>query len=83
MCKTVWVFYTSWVSINGELKINNTNIIFNRINYNGSLIGSIPETEKVMNDCAENKIYPQIQIIKAEEINVAWKKWLTKKPVTV
>ena len=64
--------------INGELMINNTNMIFNRVNFNGSLIGGIPETQEVMNYCAENKIYPQIQIIKAEEINDAWKKVVNK-----
>ncbi len=64
--------------INGELMINNTNMIFNRVNFNGSLIGGIPETQAVMNYCAENKIYPQIQIIKAEEINEAWKKVVNK-----
>ncbi len=64
--------------INGELMINNTNMIFNRVNFNGSLIGGIPETQAVMNYCAENKIYPQIQIIKAEEINEAWEKVVNK-----
>ena len=64
--------------IKGELMINNTNMIFNRVNFNGSLIGGIPETQEVMNYCAENKIYPQIQIIKAEEINEAWKKVVNK-----
>lgn len=64
--------------INGELMINNTNMIFNRVNFNGSLIGGIPETQEVMNYCAENKIYPQIQIIKAEEINQSWEKVVNK-----
>jgi len=64
--------------INGELMINNTNMAFNRVNFNGSLIGGIPETQVVMNYCAENKIYPQIQIIKAEDINEAWKKVVNK-----
>ncbi|MBL3547254.1 NAD(P)-dependent alcohol dehydrogenase [Chryseobacterium sp. KMC2] len=60
--------------INGELTINNFNMIFNRVNFNGSLIGGIPETQEVMDYCAENKIYPQIEVIKAEEINDAWDK---------
>lgn len=66
------------IPINGELSINNTNMLFNRVNYNASLIGGIPETQEVLNYCAENKIYPQIQIIKAEEINDAWKKIVNK-----
>ena len=64
--------------VNGELTINNFNMIFNRVNFNGSLIGGIPETQEVMDYCAENKIYPQIQIIKAEEINDAWVKVVNK-----
>lgn len=64
--------------INGELTINNTNMLFNRVNFNASLIGGIPETQTVMDYCAKNKIYPKIQIIKAEEINDAWKKVVNK-----
>lgn len=64
--------------INGELTINNFNMIFNRVNFNGSLIGGIPETQEVMDYCAENKIYPQIEIIKASEINDAWDKVVNK-----
>ena len=64
--------------INGELTINNFNMSFNRVNYNGSLIGGIPETQEILNYCAENKIYQQIQIIKAEEINEVWEKVVNK-----
>lgn len=64
--------------INGELTINNFNMIFNRVNFNGSLIGGIPETQEVIDYCAENKIYPQIQVIKAEEVNQAWDKVINK-----
>jgi alcohol dehydrogenase (NADP+)/uncharacterized zinc-type alcohol dehydrogenase-like protein len=64
--------------INGALAINNFNMIFNRVNFNGSLIGGIPETQEVMDYCAKTKIYPQIQIIKASEINDAWEKVVNK-----
>jgi alcohol dehydrogenase (NADP+)/uncharacterized zinc-type alcohol dehydrogenase-like protein len=64
--------------INGELMINNFNMIFNRVNFNGSLIGGIPETQEVMDYCAEHKIYPQLQIINVNEINEAWKKVVNK-----
>ncbi|KUJ50046.1 NAD(P)-dependent alcohol dehydrogenase [Chryseobacterium sp. JAH] len=64
--------------INGELTINNFNMIFNRVNFNGSLIGGIPETQEVMDYCADNKIYPQIEMIKASEINDAWGKVVNK-----
>lgn len=64
--------------INGELTINNFNMIFNRVNFNGSLIGGILETQEVIDYCAANKIYPQIQIINANEINDAWDKVVNK-----
>lgn len=64
--------------VNGELTINNFNMIFNRVNFNGSLIGGIPETQEVMDYCAKHKVYPQIQIITAEEINDAWEKVVNK-----
>jgi uncharacterized zinc-type alcohol dehydrogenase-like protein len=64
--------------IGGKLTINNGNFIFSRVNYNGSLIGGIPETQEVMDFCALNKIYPQIQIIDAKEINNVWDKVVNK-----
>lgn len=53
-------------------------MIFNRVNFNGSLIGGIPETQEVVDYCAENKIYPQIQMIKPEMINEIWEKVVNK-----
>lgn len=64
--------------IDGKLEINNFNMIFNRVNFNGSLIGGIPETQEVMDYCAENKIYPQIEIIEAEDIKDVWDKVINK-----
>lgn len=65
--------------IGGALEINNFNMIFNRVNFNGSLIGGIKDTQDVMNYCAEHKIYPQIEVIKADQINEAWDKVVDKK----
>ena len=64
--------------INGELTINNFNMIFNRVNFNASLIGGIPETQEVMDYCAKNNIYPQIEVINADQINDAWDKVVNK-----
>jgi alcohol dehydrogenase (NADP+)/uncharacterized zinc-type alcohol dehydrogenase-like protein len=66
------------IPIHGELVIDNSKFSRNRVNFNGSLIGGILETQEVMNLCAENKIYPQIQIIPAKEINEAWDKVVNK-----
>ncbi|WP_421945009.1 NAD(P)-dependent alcohol dehydrogenase [Pedobacter sp.] len=65
--------------INGALPINNFNMIFNRVNFNGSMIGGISETQEVMDYCAANKIYPQVQLINADEINGAWEKIVDKR----
>jgi uncharacterized zinc-type alcohol dehydrogenase-like protein len=64
--------------VNGALAINNFNMVFNRVNFNGSMIGGIPETQELMDYCAKHKVYPQIQIIKATEINDAWEKVVNK-----
>lgn len=64
--------------IGGKLTVNNFVMIRNRVNINGSLIGSIAETQDVMNYCAENKIYPQIQLIDASKVNDAWKSVVNK-----
>lgn len=78
-CVKPYGYYTQvGMPVNGALPINNFNMIFNRVNFNASLIGGIPETQEVMNYCAKNKIYPQIQIIKATEINDAWEKVVNK-----
>lgn len=78
-CVKPYGYYTQvGMPVNGALPINNFNMIFNRVNFNASLIGGIPETQKVMDYCAKNKIYPQIQIIKATEINDAWEKVVNK-----
>ncbi len=50
----------------------------NRVNYNGSLIGGIPETQEVIDYCADNKIYPQIQIVEAKDLNDVYKKVVNK-----
>lgn len=64
--------------INGYLSLNNFQMIFNRVNFNASLIGGIPETQEVVDYCAQNNILPQIEIINANEINDAWKKVVNK-----
>jgi alcohol dehydrogenase (NADP+) len=62
----------------GEVTINNFMMNRNRVNYRTSLIGGIPQTQEVIDYCAANKIYPQIQLINAEEINEVWVKVINK-----
>ncbi len=62
----------------GEVTINNFVMNRNRVRYSTSLIGGIPQTQEVIEYCAENKIYPEIQLIKASEINETWEKVINK-----
>ncbi|MFT3750211.1 MAG: alcohol dehydrogenase catalytic domain-containing protein [Agriterribacter sp.] len=66
------------VGINGGMTLNNFNMVNNRVNYNGSLVGGTIETQELINYCAENKIYPEVQVIKAGEVNDAWDKVVNK-----
>lgn len=62
-----------------ELKLSAIGLSISRVNFNVSLIGGMKETQDVINYCADNKIHPKIQIIKAEQINQAWKNVVNKK----
>jgi alcohol dehydrogenase (NADP+)/uncharacterized zinc-type alcohol dehydrogenase-like protein len=68
-------FYTQVGMPEGfKITLNNLGLSFSRVNFNASLIGGMKETQDVVDYCAKNKIYPQIEIIKAEQITEAWKK---------
>ena len=62
-----------------ELKLSAIGLSISRVNFNVSLIGGMKETQEVVNYCADNKIHPKIQIIKAEQINEAWENVVNKK----
>ncbi|MBN8877681.1 MAG: NAD(P)-dependent alcohol dehydrogenase [Sphingobacteriales bacterium] len=49
-----------------------------QINLNSSMCGGIPETQEMINYCADHKLFPQVEVIKAEAINDAWKKVVNK-----
>jgi alcohol dehydrogenase (NADP+)/uncharacterized zinc-type alcohol dehydrogenase-like protein len=61
-----------------EVTLSNIGLAISRVNFNASLIGGIPETQEVVSYCADNKVLPQIQIIKAEQVNEAWDKVVKK-----
>ncbi len=61
-----------------ELTLSNIGLSISRVNFNASLIGGMPETQEVVTYCADNNVLPQIQIIKAEQINEAWEKVVNK-----
>lgn len=73
-------FYTQVGMPKGfELTLSNIGLANTRVNFNASLIGGIPETQEVVNYCADNKVFPQIQVIKAEQVNEAWQNVMDKK----
>lgn len=53
---------------------NNMEMIFHRRNLAGSLIGSIAETQEVLDFCAEHNILPEVEMIAMEDINDAHKR---------
>lgn len=78
-CVRPYGFYTQvGQPVNGLLELNNSLMMANRVNFNSSMIGGIPETQEVMDYCILNNIYPQIEIISANQINEAWDKVVNK-----
>jgi uncharacterized zinc-type alcohol dehydrogenase-like protein len=54
--------------------VNNQEVAFHRKRVAGSLIGSIAETQEVLDFCARHRIGPDIEIIAIQEINHAYRK---------
>lgn len=61
------------------LTLSAIGLSISRVNFNASLIGGMRETQEVVDYCADHKILPQIQLIKAEQINEAWENVVNKK----
>lgn len=47
-------------------------LIMKRLNFSGSLIGGIKETQEMLDFCAEHGIVSDIEIVKAADINTAY-----------
>ncbi|MDR6398244.1 NAD(P)-dependent alcohol dehydrogenase [Herbaspirillum seropedicae] len=52
------------------------NLILKRRSLAGSLIGGIPETQEMLDFCAEHGIVADIELIRADEINTAYERML-------
>ncbi|MBV6848750.1 NAD(P)-dependent alcohol dehydrogenase [Xanthomonas euvesicatoria] len=52
------------------------NLIFKRRSIAGSMIGGIPETQEMLDFCAEHGIVSDIELIRADEINDAYERLL-------
>ena len=53
-------------------------LIFNRVTYEGSLTGGIPQTQALVDYCAENGVFPEVEVIRADEVNDAWESVVEK-----
>ena len=54
--------------------LNNMEMAMHRRSVSGSIIGSIAETQEVLEFCAEHNIQPEVEIIKMQGINEAFEK---------
>ena len=52
------------------------NLIFKRRTLAGSMIGGIPETQEMLDFCAEHNIVADIELIRADDINDAYERML-------
>ena len=59
-----------------KLPINNMEVAMHRRSISGSIIGSIAETQEVLDFCAEHNILPEVQVINMQDINEAFDKML-------
>lgn len=71
-------FYTQVGLPATAISFSNFDFIGNRVNFNGSLIGGIPETQEMINYCAQRDITPDIQMIDPEELNDVYEKVVNK-----
>jgi uncharacterized zinc-type alcohol dehydrogenase-like protein len=52
------------------------NLIFGRKSFAGSLIGGLPETQEMLDYCAEHNIVSDVEVIPIQEINTAYERML-------
>jgi uncharacterized zinc-type alcohol dehydrogenase-like protein len=52
-------------------------LLLQRRTFAGSAIGSIRETQEMLDFCAEHGIAPEIEVVSAEQINEAWERVLS------
>lgn len=58
------------------LSIHPFSLIMMRRNYAGSVIGSIQETQEMLDFCAKHNITPEIELINPDQVNVAYERVL-------
>ena len=66
--------YCAVGALNPQPGYNNQELIMHRRTLAGSLIGSIKETQEVLDFCAEHNVAPDVEVIDIQDINDAYKK---------
>jgi uncharacterized zinc-type alcohol dehydrogenase-like protein len=61
--------YVLMGAVGKPFEISAFNLLFNRHAIEGSLIGGIPETQEMLDFCAEHKIVPEFRVIDAKDAN--------------
>ena len=61
---------------NTPVRVASFSLIFKRRNFAGSLIGGLPETQEMLDFCAEHNIVSDIEIIPMQKINEAYERML-------
>jgi uncharacterized zinc-type alcohol dehydrogenase-like protein len=56
------------------LTVQPASLISMRRTYAGSMIGSMRETQEMLDFCAQQEIMPEIEVIAPGEINAAWER---------
>ena len=79
-------FYLGMLATNGAMvcvgvpppapPVGAFNLIFQRRSLAGSLIGGIPETQEMLDYCAEHNIVSDVEVIAMKDINVAYERML-------
>ena len=80
-------FYLNMLATNGNMvcvgvpppadPIVPFNLIFQRRSIAGSLIGGLPETQEMLDYCAEHNIVSDVEVIAMKDINEAYERMLT------
>jgi uncharacterized zinc-type alcohol dehydrogenase-like protein len=58
------------------ISLNLFSLIMMRKNYAGSMIGSIKETQEMLDFCGKHNITPEIELINPDQVNVAYERVL-------
>lgn len=70
------------IGIDDFEKPNQINVLttsLNRVNFSGSLVGSVKEMQEVIDYCAANNIQAAIELVKPEDISQRWQDVIAKK----